>query len=170
MKKLINTIDKIESNFASILLISTSLLVFIQVVCRYLFNYSISWSEEVLRLMIVWFIFTGSSLAVSEGSHVSMDIIDNMLNGKIKRVFTILTYIISAIFCFLIFYGSIGMISSAIKSNSMATSLPMPLYIPYLSVTVGMFLMIIKYIYKAIEQVKEMANNENLDDSNEVNN
>lgn len=170
MKKLINTIDKIESNFASILLISTSLLVFIQVVCRYLFNYSISWSEEVLRTMIVWFIFTGSSLAVSEGSHVSMDIIDNILKGKIKSIFVILTYLICAVFCSLIFYGSIGMIMSAISSNSMATSLPMPLYIPYLSVTIGMFLMIIKYIYKAFEQIRYMKNGENVDKKDEVSN
>ena len=36
-----------------------ALLMFSQVISRYIFNYSITWSEEFPRILLVWIVFFG---------------------------------------------------------------------------------------------------------------
>lgn len=158
MKKVLQILNKIEDNTASSLLIVTSLLVFVQVVLRKGFNYSISWSEEVSRMMIAWFIFIGSSMAVKENAHVSMDVLATILTGRVKIIIDIIVNIVNIIFCIMIINAGIGMIKSAMEIGSMATSIRIPLYIPYASVPVGMFLMLVRYVIILINRFQELIN------------
>ena len=158
MKKKLEILNKIEDNTASILLIITSLLVFVQVILRKGFNYSISWSEEMSRMMIAWFIFIGSSMAVKEKAHVSMDVLAELLKGRVKIIIEIVVNIINIIFCIMIINAGIGMIKSAVEIGAMATSIRIPLYIPYASVPVGISLMLLRYMVILINRVKALLN------------
>ncbi len=160
MKRLL---DKAQDYISAILLIATSLLVFIQVISRYFFNHSISWSEEIALLMIVWFIFIGCSVAARQGAHVSMDVLENILSKKATKYLSVIVNIISFAFCGIIVYAGIGMVQKAINLNSMATSISMPLWVAYLSVPVGMVLMGIQYIFNIVESVQYLK-----EDSEEV--
>ncbi|SKC89355.1 TRAP transporter small permease [Maledivibacter halophilus] len=158
MKKLINYLNKGEEILASSLLILTSLLVFVQVVLRYQFNYSISWSEELSRIMIAWFIFLGSSMAVKDNAHVNMDALFILTSGKFKQILSILIDFINIIFCILIVIAGVEMIQSAIDIGSKATSINIPLYVPYASVPVGVFLMMIRYIFSIKNKILDLIN------------
>lgn len=157
MKK---SLDKISEMISSILLIATSVLVFTQVILRYFFKYSIHWSEEVSLLMIVWFIFIGCSVAAKENAHISMEILDNILPNKGKKLFDVIINLVNISFGAIIVYAGIGMVNNAIKLNSMATSISMPLWVAYASVPVGMSLMLIQYIFKLVESIKLLSTNE----------
>ncbi|MBU5436791.1 TRAP transporter small permease [Tissierella sp. MSJ-40] len=146
MKKIFQVLNKVEDAVASSLLIITSLLVFVQVILRYKFNYSISWSEEVSRMMIAWFIFIGSSMAVKDNAHVNMDALFSIISGRAKILVGMIVDIINIIFCIIIIIAGINMLKNAMAIGSMATSVKVPLYIPYASVPVGVFLMLIRYI------------------------
>ena len=54
-------------------------LVFANVVSRYLLNYSIVWVEEVTRYMMVWVGFLGSGLVLRLGAHVAVDALQEAL-------------------------------------------------------------------------------------------
>lgn len=156
MKKIFKALDRTEDIVASSLLIMASLLVFIQVILRYQFNYSISWSEEIARMMIAWFIFIGSSMAVRENAHVNMDIMNTILAGRIKIIVGMIVDIINMIFCVIIIIAGIKMLKDAYVLGSMATSVKIPLYIPYASVPVGVFLMLIRYIASFVNKIGDM--------------
>ncbi|MBB6217443.1 C4-dicarboxylate transporter DctQ subunit [Anaerosolibacter carboniphilus] len=158
MKAVMRFIDNIEEHIASILLILTSILVFAQLVLRYQFNYSLSWAEELARMMIAWFIFLGSSMAVKENAHVSMDALLIVLPEKIKAVAGILIDIVNIVFCIIIVYAGIGMLKDAVALGSTATAINVPLYIPYASVPVGVFLMLLHYIVKLKEKMASLVN------------
>ena len=162
MKKIL---DKIGEYSSSILLIATSVLVFFQAILRYFFNYSIYWSEEIALLMIVWFIFIGCSVAAKEDAHISMEILDNILPNKGKQLTNVLINLVNIGFCIIMIYAGIGMVQNAMALNSMATSIPMPLWIAYASVPVGMTFMLMQYIYKLVGSIKLLTVNE---DENEV--
>lgn len=158
MKKMLKILDKSEDIIASSLLIITSVLVFVEAILRYRFNYSISWSEEVSRMMIAWFIFIGSSIAVRENAHVNMDALSNLIAGKrtTQTFINMLVDLICIIFCAVIVFAGINMIKSAIALGSMATSIKIPLFIPYASVPVGVFLMLIRYIMSFIKNLSNL--------------
>ena len=157
MKKIADVLNKTEEVIASSLLILTSVLVFVQVVLRYQFNYSLAWSEELARLMIAWFIFLGASMAVKENAHVNMDAAFILLKGRAKVAVGILIDLINIAFCTLVVYAGINMVKAAMAINSTATSIDLPLWIFYASVPVGVALMLIRYLFKLKDKIILLA-------------
>lgn len=157
MGRIYEKLNKVEEYIASSLLIITSLLVFVQVILRYFAGYSISWSEEIALMMIVWFIFLGSSIAVREKAHVNMDAIPNILPPKAKLIMEVVSVVISIIFCAVIAVAGVNMAIGAHDIGSTSTSLKIPLYVPYASVPVGLFLMTVRYLVQLKDLIMEMT-------------
>ena len=62
MKKILKWLDdNIELYICVFLMSFMTLLVFVQVVMRYVFNNSLSWSEELARYTFIWLIYIGIS-------------------------------------------------------------------------------------------------------------
>ncbi|MBN2873464.1 MAG: TRAP transporter small permease [Spirochaetales bacterium] len=62
------------------MMIAMVLIIFVNVVLRYVFDSGIVWSEEVALLLAVWFIFIAMSLGVKQDLHISISILpDNAL-------------------------------------------------------------------------------------------
>lgn len=61
------------------LMAAMAVLVFANVVSRYLFSYSIIWVEELTRYMMVWVGFIGSGLVLRFGAHIAVDVFQDLL-------------------------------------------------------------------------------------------
>jgi TRAP-type C4-dicarboxylate transport system permease small subunit len=61
--------NNIESYICRTLLACFVLLLFAQIISREIFQYSISWSEELATYMFVWFVFFGASYAAKLSAH-----------------------------------------------------------------------------------------------------
>jgi TRAP-type C4-dicarboxylate transport system permease small subunit len=66
---LFSVFDNIESYICRTLLSIFVILLFVQILSRELFNYSIPWGEEVATYMFVWFVFFGASYAARMAAH-----------------------------------------------------------------------------------------------------
>ncbi len=62
-------LDNIESYICRGLLSFFVILLFIQILAREVFGYSISWSEELATYTFVWFVFFGASYAAKMSAH-----------------------------------------------------------------------------------------------------
>src|SRR5512139_1420801 len=60
-------------------------IIIMQVMLRYVFLYSLSWSEEVARYLMIWVSFLGASLAVRYGFHIGVEFIVARIPGKQRR-------------------------------------------------------------------------------------
>ena len=67
-------------------------LVFGNVVLRYVFNSGITMSEELSRWLMVWLTFLGAIVALREHSHLGVDTLVRMLPASGKRICFILSY------------------------------------------------------------------------------
>ena len=71
------TVKKFFDNFEEYFCVWTmaimTILVFIQVVMRYVFSNSLSWSEELARFIFLWLSWIGASYAVKERSHFRVE-------------------------------------------------------------------------------------------------
>jgi len=61
--------------FISGLGFSMSILVAVQVFCRYVLNSSLFWSEELARYMLVWISFFGATVAYYRNLHPGVDVL-----------------------------------------------------------------------------------------------
>ena len=74
------------NRWALIALISAmAVLVFANVLARYLLNFSIIWVEELTRYMMVWVGFLGSGLVLRLGAHVAVDVLQDALPAGAAR-------------------------------------------------------------------------------------
>ncbi|SCY66669.1 TRAP transporter small permease [Desulfoluna spongiiphila] len=77
MTALCNKIDRVVTSFEEWTLFLTVMAaltaLFASVVLRYGFNHSLAWSEELVRLVIVYTTFVGCSRAVKNGAMVRID-------------------------------------------------------------------------------------------------
>jgi TRAP-type C4-dicarboxylate transport system permease small subunit len=65
--------------------------VFIEVVMRYVFNSSITSSEELSRILFVWMVFIGIILTLVKGRHVAFDAIQQAAPPRVKKILQIIT-------------------------------------------------------------------------------
>lgn len=160
MKKAINLIsDKL--NFVASLLASISVLVilvccFIQVLCRYVLNASLSWSEEVARYVFVWASMLGFSVATKHGSNATIDVISSRLHGKTKFVHTIICDLIMIYICGLLTYYGVVILPTMNKTFSAALLIPNG-YI-YASVPVASVLIIVHMLCHIVNTVDDYKN------------
>ena len=94
-------IDNFEEYFCVWSLAIMTVLVFIQVIMRYVFQNSLSWSEELARYIFLWLSWIGASYAVKERSHFRVEMFADLFKGKARKVFelfVLLTCSVSACF------------------------------------------------------------------------
>jgi len=58
-------------------------LVFTNVVTRYVFGFSVNWSEELSRYLMVWVAYLGAGLAMREGRHVAIEYLQGLLPPRL---------------------------------------------------------------------------------------
>src|SRR6218665_1102432 len=76
-----------------------ALMVFANVVLRYLFNSGITLTEEVARLIFVWLTFLGSIVALRHGTHLGMDTIVARVPHRMKVAFFVISHVLMLICC-----------------------------------------------------------------------
>ncbi len=60
-------------------------LVFVNVVARYVFNFSIIWAEEISQYLMIWIAYLGAGLALREGRHVAVEMLQDRLPVSLAR-------------------------------------------------------------------------------------
>ncbi|WP_296061192.1 TRAP transporter small permease [uncultured Amphritea sp.] len=101
-----NFFNQLEEAFLSLLLVSMTLLVFVEVVMRFGFNTGIHWAQEMTLLLAAWFVLYGASYGVKVGAHIGVDVFVKLLPKNAHRFFTILAVALCLIYCGLFLYGS----------------------------------------------------------------
>lgn len=82
-------------------------VVFAQVVMRYVFNGSFDWADEVSRLAFVWTIFLAIPLGIRDGTHVGIDLIVNRLPSTLRQSIARVMSLLAAAMMAIIFWTSI---------------------------------------------------------------
>jgi TRAP-type C4-dicarboxylate transport system permease small subunit len=89
-----------------VLLAAMVVIVFANVVMRYLLGTSVIWSEEVARHLMIWMTFVGSGLALRTGAQLGIDTLQNALPPGAARALRIELVIgMLLLFVLLAWYG-----------------------------------------------------------------
>jgi TRAP-type C4-dicarboxylate transport system permease small subunit len=116
------------------------------VILRYVFRVPVSWAEELARYMMIWLSFLGMSLALKDNEHVGLTFFVKLFPKKVEIVLKIISRLVILVFLIFVFINSLDVIP--ILSRQKSAALRLPMYIPYLSVTVGSVLMMLYVVYQ----------------------
>lgn len=81
------------------------ILVFGNVILRYVFNSGIAISEELSRLLFVWLIFLGAILASAQRIHIGFDSLANAAPPRIRKALALFTAALMLVACAIFIAG-----------------------------------------------------------------
>ena len=157
-----NKIDKVlfgfEGYLTGLLLLGSTLLLFVNVFLRYVFHSSTTWAEEAIRYAIIWVTFIGSSICARRGSHVGIDIFAQLMPPLGRKIVLAAGHFISAAFMlFSTFYGW-QMFALVSNTGQRSPALLMPMAIVYFSMPLGFMLSALQFIASGVRILKEPGN------------
>jgi TRAP-type C4-dicarboxylate transport system permease small subunit len=89
-----------------VLLAGMAMIIFANVVLRYLTNNSLEWAEEVARYLMVWLTFLGAGPVLRYGGHLAVDNLQDSLPPALALGLRVLiASLLMAFFGFMVVYG-----------------------------------------------------------------
>lgn len=152
-------IERIISFIGCTILCLLTIIIFFQVICRYVLQMPLSWSEEVTRYMMVWLVYVGSVLAIRTHSHVRINLLTNFLKDKIKirKSLNILEKMLSILYMLIIIYSGWLLIPDTISQGTPLLRFPMGII--YLIIPVSAILMAISMSIELIFSIRNPGDN-----------
>jgi C4-dicarboxylate transporter DctQ subunit len=139
-------IDRIEEILISLLLGLATLLVFSQVVARYVFNAGITWAPELVQHFFLWTVMIGASYGFKHGVHLGVDVLMKKLPETQRRIMALIAVVISLGFTGYMAYLSFFYVHDAYKMELMTVDLEIPQWIPHLALPIGFALISIRLV------------------------
>ncbi len=155
LKKLDYILSKFEDITCAVGLLGATLLMFINVIMRYLFRSGLPWSEEVVRYTIIWITFIGIAMCARKGKHVAIDLFLSLINKKMGLILLIIINITSIFFCILMTRYSIKLVWQVSSSSQVSPALGIPFYIIYLCMPLGFGLSVLRFTQNTLRLLKE---------------
>ena len=97
--KLLKKIDKnLERWVMFLLLAGMTLVLGIQIFCRFVLNNSLTWSEELARFMFIWSTFLSIGFCLKEGISLKIDTLISLFPKKVQAVILLLGDVVMTVF------------------------------------------------------------------------
>lgn len=156
--KAIHSVDrvlaKIEEILCIVLVTLMIALITLQVLNQALLHInSIVWTEEVSRILFVWSIMIGSSLAVRKGDHLAVDFIYSRFKGKAKLILRVIVLLISIVTCIYICRSGVFLVINHVTHEKFFGITLWPMWVASVSVPVGFALMTIRFIMVLVTEL-----------------
>jgi TRAP-type C4-dicarboxylate transport system permease small subunit len=127
-------------------------LIFLQVLFRYLFQSPISWSEELIMLFFQWTIFLGAAISMRSGGHFRLSFLARHLSTRVSSYVDILCLFLMAMVAFMMLLKGWGMV--VLTRNSTFATMGISRAFSYAAIPISGALMIIYLIPLFVQKVK----------------
>ena len=152
------TIRKFLDNFEEYFVVWTmaimTALVFCQVVMRYVFSNSLSWSEELARYIFMWLSWIGASYAVKERSHFRVEMFANLLKGTHRKKFELAVLVDWFVFALVMAWLGTQLMLFLMETGQISAAMEIPMSWVYASVPAGCGLMAIRLVVEIVKILK----------------
>ncbi len=131
------------------------ILLFLQVVSRYVFRNSISFTEEVAIILFILSVYLGAIGATRRRQHLKIEVVVNLLKPKAKLVMALIANIVFMITNMFLIYGLIG-VTANLKRFGMVTPITgIPKWAIYTVLPVSFLVITIRLIEDSKNLVRE---------------
>lgn len=125
MNRVLDVYCRVLSAICALLMAAMVVLVFGNVVLRYVFSTGWLISEEISRWMFVWMVFIGSIVALRENAHLGTDMVVVRLPPRARRVCTVAAQLIMLYISWLMLSGSWSQVEINAGTEAPVSGLPL---------------------------------------------
>lgn len=136
-----------------------TILIFGQVVCRYVLHNPLSWSEELARYLFIWLTFCGASVAFYEGTHIRVSyFVERIGSQKLQAAIFALADVLCLWLLWIFVKDGFVVASRVMSLGQMSSSMGfLPVGVVYLAVPVGSLFMALNVLYHAVSHLQTIV-------------
>jgi TRAP-type C4-dicarboxylate transport system permease small subunit len=124
MRKLLATLDRDGERWLLLVFyIYIVAVIFIEVLRRFLLDYSSIWGEETARYAFIYLVWIGAAAAVRDRAHIRIDVLLTFLPPRVRTAIFLLGDLLMGGLAAVIFYLSIDPFLSSIRYGSVTDGL-----------------------------------------------
>ncbi len=151
---MLNIFNKIEEKFLILNLLVSTLIVFMNVVLRYVFSASLSWVDEAARYMFLWLIWVGADYALANRSHLRITMFPNKLHGKARIALELFVLTVWFSFCTFLGYQGIKLVSIVVMQQQLSTAMQINMGWAYACVPCGAIFMSVRLLLDIVSIIR----------------
>lgn len=136
----------IEGLFCVLLLVIMTVLMFTEVVARYVFGSSFIWIEELSRYMFIWLAFISASYVTATQAHIKVDVALSVFPKTIQPIIKKIGLLIWLAFSIVITYVGFDYSITMLNVGGDSPALGLAKGIIYLGIPIGYLLMAIRLV------------------------
>lgn len=145
MRKLVEAVNAGAAVLTQLFLATMVVVVFTQVIFRFILQQPLSWSEEVARYVFVGIIWMGAAVLVKDDGHPGMDLLTRILPSSWQRAIRIVVSILVAATLGTVVITGFGLVYANMNQPSPAMELPMG--IPYAAIPLSAAIMVLNLLF-----------------------
>lgn len=132
-----------------------------QVVSRFILHLSVPWTDEASRYLWITLAFIGAGAAISDNSHVEINIIASILKGiddkrkkhMLARISDIFRYSVMIALGVFLAFQFILFTHKVVALGQLSAALMIPMCVPYIIIDIGIVSIIVHSLFRLIISV-----------------
>jgi C4-dicarboxylate transporter DctQ subunit len=138
-------LEHLEEGLVMFLMAAMTVVTFMQVVARYVFNYSFVWALELTGVLFAWLIFIGMSYGVRVGAHIGVDIVVKSLGSRAARIVGSVAAALCIIYALIVTWGGYQYVAKMHEVGILMQDMPVQQWIPRLVIPLGFALLAFRF-------------------------
>jgi TRAP-type C4-dicarboxylate transport system permease small subunit len=127
-----------------------------QIVMRNLFNFGFIWTDEMLRMLVLWIAVAGAVAASRSDKHINIAILDRFLPDRVKVAVKIVIHMFTAGVCGVVTWHSVQFVQMSHEFGDILMG-SIPAWMPQLILPVGFGLICYRYSLFVIRELVRLA-------------
>ena len=161
--KISRILSRLEELLIAWLLGFMTLLTFVQVVLRYVFNSGWVWSLEATTYSFAALVLVGMAYGVRTQAHIAVDIVTRKLPAMPANFVRITAISICIVYALLMLYGSSIFVSSLYTLGNMARDVPAPKWLLTMTMPLGFILLTYRFLEAGWHVLREIISHNGRD-------
>ncbi len=160
--QVLDNIGRVAENVALVVLFSTMMLLAVgQIVLREVFDTGIVWTEELIKLIVLWLAMVGSIAAARDDRHIRIDALSHVLSDRGKDVVRIIVDLFAAGVCGVLAWYTFEYLLLE-KEWGMSVLIETPAWVAHVIVPIAFVLVCYRFLVLVALRVYSMVRGEPL--------
>ena len=155
MERISYIVNRIAEIAIVVIISIMAIVVFGEVIFRYVFPLPLFWTEEFARYCLVWSSLLGAGVALKRGEHIAVTFFTDKFPKVIRMETSLVVEIFIAAFLGIIFWGGLCLV--IITRHQLSPAMRIPMSWPYMAVPIGSLIMLFHEITFIYLRLKEMT-------------
>jgi len=148
MNKISDALNRLCELALVALLSAMTLVVFLEILFRYVFHLPLFWTEEFARYCLVWSSLLGATIAFKRGEHIAVTFFLDRFPPRSRRVLVLAARVSVAVLLVVILWGGIHLVM--VTSRQLSPALRISMAVPYAALPIAAAVMLVHALTHAL--------------------